>query len=569
MGFTTAGGGAWSKLSDSDLQRARQWEAELELEVARSCYVDKEEDSDEPLPPNIAHELEAQKRRGQLCEASAFQSPAKSNGMAKMSTPLVVRPTESQEVSAAVSAVMQDTEFLDEKIFFRNVTESDFGPTFGCSQAPSPIVPSKDSVPSKRMHFHKNARRHMLRREIVKQLDRRKELGEQLNDWPNKNDALKKTFVSEFIQKKLSIGKYKLRDFLPMPVVDRNVERSPPNIDFQHLIDFKFDVLDWILCNEDVTNYYANGLPVDHFLVLINEQFHVGFEEIQVAFYNAQGIDPNLVSQDWIRNAFELIVLKLASMDRMLSGAGYLTLANVLHSLHYRYHIEVDCCRRSVLRKCLEKDECPSNPMILFVKELREDSIVLCDGYYSIETRIDQGLEEQIERHRILPGTKVITFGAELVNLDQGYAPLEVPNFVKLKISGNSTRRCRWDARLGRYFGGRCLDVPLSKVLANGGQIPRMRLRVLRKYPLLFWSDNAVRNERMEERYQQATRLRRMELAEQLRVKVQAEMELEELENRTEEISSRNGNVSIACFGCAFLRYTINSIILCSFQQVI
>lgn len=58
---------------------------------------------------------------------------------------------------------------------------------------------------------------------------------------------------------------------------------------------------------------------------------------------------------------------------------------------------------------------------------------------------------------------------------------------VRLKIATNSTRRVRWDSRLGFY--NHCI-VPvirdLKNVLPNGGIIFQLSAAVARIYPLLY-----------------------------------------------------------------------------------
>lgn len=52
--------------------------------------------------------------------------------------------------------------------------------------------------------------------------------------------------------------------------------------------------------------------------------------------------------------------------------------------------------------------------------------MILTDGWYSIPAFIDATMMNNIASGKIREGTKLITFGAELLNLDQGCSPLEV-----------------------------------------------------------------------------------------------------------------------------------------------
>jgi len=52
--------------------------------------------------------------------------------------------------------------------------------------------------------------------------------------------------------------------------------------------------------------------------------------------------------------------------------------------------------------------------------------IELTDGWYSINACIDIGMVRNISTGKIREGTKLVTSGAELLNCDQGFYPLEV-----------------------------------------------------------------------------------------------------------------------------------------------
>lgn len=52
--------------------------------------------------------------------------------------------------------------------------------------------------------------------------------------------------------------------------------------------------------------------------------------------------------------------------------------------------------------------------------------IELTDGWYSINACIDIGMVRSISTGKIREGTKLVMSGAELLNCDQGFYPLEV-----------------------------------------------------------------------------------------------------------------------------------------------
>lgn len=136
--------------------------------------------------------------------------------------------------------------------------------------------------------------------------------------------------------------------------------------------------------------------------------------------------------------------------------------------LKYRYDREIDQFQRSAIRRILEKDDVASKRMILCVSSIVEViyinhrkysiyiigiyytyfnlqnnnvstevgksprigvpkwRIELTDGWYSIPICIDIGLVKSISTGKVKEGTKLVVSGAELLNCDQGFYPLEV-----------------------------------------------------------------------------------------------------------------------------------------------
>ena len=58
----------------------------------------------------------------------------------------------------------------------------------------------------------------------------------------------------------------------------------------------------------------------------------------------------------------------------------------------------------------------------------------LTDGWYGLTAVVDQELCQRIHRGTVAVGTKLISYGAELLNCEQGCSPLEVSHFFT-KIS--------------------------------------------------------------------------------------------------------------------------------------
>lgn len=78
-----------------------------------------------------------------------------------------------------------------------------------------------------------------------------------------------------------------------------------------------------------------------------------------------------------------------------------------------------------------EKDE--KDPRILL--RTPRWKIEVTDGWYSIPVSFDTAMMKNIIDGKIQEGTKIITYGAELNNCNQGCYPLEVRKKIKFFFS--------------------------------------------------------------------------------------------------------------------------------------
>lgn len=72
----------------------------------------------------------------------------------------------------------------------------------------------------------------------------------------------------------------------------------------------------------------------------------------------------------------------------------------------------------------------------------------------------------------------------------EAFTSLQIPENVRLKIHANSTRRVKWDTRLGFYKVPSNFHIYLDTVLPNGGNIGKIIVCVVRLYPLLYMEKN-------------------------------------------------------------------------------
>ena len=104
--------------------------------------------------------------------------------------------------------------------------------------------------------------------------------------------------------------------------------------------------------------------------VVINPESLVTFQEVRLAFLLMVGVDPSLVSEAWIANAYHMIILKLVHLENSFVAFEkfeILSPLNVIHQLKYRYDKEIDGAKRPILRKIVEMDDVACKRMVLKV----------------------------------------------------------------------------------------------------------------------------------------------------------------------------------------------------------
>uniref|UniRef100_A0A8D8IF11 Breast cancer type 2 susceptibility protein n=1 Tax=Culex pipiens TaxID=7175 RepID=A0A8D8IF11_CULPI len=366
----------------------------------------------------------------------------------------------------------------------------------------------------------------------------------------------------EFVRrKKQQGGRISLRAFVGGERVvggagdggSRGVAERLRLLSVDNVAEFKFEVEAFYgkqLAQENTTGIPL-GDPDAPIHLIPDDNSLVGLPEFTSAFLAAPGIDPTLVPSGWIGNAWKWILLKLASMERRLPKlfCDVTSPVNVLDQLLFRYHVEIDCAKRSVIRKMLEKDDVPGKRMVLFVSRVFrgqnpfEAEVELCDGWYPIRTVLDYPLTEAVLAGRIVVGTKLMVQGAELLNLNEGCAPLDVPIDVRLRIHANSTRRAHWLAKLGLYQVPTSFLVSCNHIVDRGGLVVRLQLVVVRVYPLMYvdksQGSSVLRSGRVERRRNVASDANRFDNFQKLCSQVQKELESERAAVR------RNGRMTV------------------------
>ncbi|CAK9796960.1 Breast cancer type 2 susceptibility protein homolog [Anthophora quadrimaculata] len=345
----------------------------------------------------------------------------------------------------------------------------------------------------------------------------------------------KPTISKLYFHKKSSVNRISWKEISkgnkPVPctyeeLIDRKLSPQILDITADNAITYKFRCTDFY--GQDIVQNNIDGIKLeDGACLILDENGYAGIIEIKRSFLASPGVVPSLLPDKWVENHYKWIVWKLASMNRIKLGSlilpRVLTPARVMMELKYRYDREIDRSQRSALKKILEKDDVPSKRMVLCVASVTEydDSafvnkspnqlktaskrLILTDGWYSVQASIDQAMMKNIMSGKIKEGTKLLTCGSELLNSDQGYPPLEVPENVSLKIHTNSTRRARWDLKLGYIVPSGPICIKLRTICSNGGLIGKIKVTIARVYPMLYHEktstgESIFRNVRCEEK---------------------------------------------------------------------
>ncbi len=320
----------------------------------------------------------------------------------------------------------------------------------------------------------------------------------------------------------------------------------------------------------------------DGAMLKLSPDGRAGVLEFWEAFQGLPCVDKKLISYEWFVNHYRQLVWKLASMEVCYPhqfGGRCLTPDWLMLQLKYRYDREIDRAERSALHKICENDDVPSRRMVLCVsqiyeeklmgapsstsegvtakgstdmetgnetvvqsettKELKSDAternppcIELTDGWYSLPCALDPPLKQMVRRGKITVGTKLLTYGAELVGQSNPAHPLEMSPGCYLKISANSTRRARWFAKLGYQPMPRSFPVPLLSVFPDGGLVGCTDVVITRVYPMAYLEKregkkSVLRSERMEQKIAALHEAERQRKIDSICSKVQKEFEEE------------------------------------------
>ncbi|KFZ51348.1 Breast cancer type 2 susceptibility protein, partial [Antrostomus carolinensis] len=301
----------------------------------------------------------------------------------------------------------------------------------------------------------------------------------------------------------------------------------------------------------------GNGMQLaDGGWLIPTDEGKAGKKEFYRALCDTPGVDPKLLTEAWVYNHYRWIVWKLAAMEVSFPhefANRCLTPETVLLQLKYRYDLEVDKSKRSAIKKITERDDAAGKTLVLCISKIISLNTIVSpsssdknveskkaaaiievtDGWYGIRALLDPPLKAFLDRRRLTVGQKIIVHGAELVGSQNGCTPLEAPDSLMLKISANSTRCARWNAKLGFHRDPRPFPLPLSSLYSEGGAVGCIDIVIQRTYPLQWMEKTSAgsyvfRNRRAEEREAAKHAEDQQKKLEALFAKIQAEYEMHE-----------------------------------------
>merc|ERR1719167_1078557 len=109
--------------------------------------------------------------------------------------------------------------------------------------------------------------------------------------------------------------------------------------------------------------------------------------------------------------------------------------------------------------------------------------------------------------------------------------------YPMLKLPANSTRRAKWDTKLGFYQQSPTMAMPFSSLLNNGGLVSEIQIEIVRQYPLVYKKLDASKNsrgsdfrpvfvnEKVFEKQQRRKKIDKNKIAEEIYMEVQKEFE--------------------------------------------
>ena len=285
-------------------------------------------------------------------------------------------------------------------------------------------------------------------------------------------------------KERIALGRFKLDK-------EQNYQKpSPPPVGKSSFgkTSLCFNLLEYYQLGKLLAGEIRTG---DGCILICNENGHFNYESIRLSLLSSN-IDSTLhskISLAWISNHCSLITQKLVGYSTKLNASeGLLNPENLLSQLRYRADLEFIEGKRSILYRIAEGDVVSSIPMVLFISAQN----TLSDGWYQIKFKIDSNSSELMKRVKV--GSKLLVCNLEQPKGTKSEAGHPLENHTEYILNPNSVKLARWDLKLGQWNEERLGPVPsfgIDAVELNCGPVFRMKLQVLRTYPLTHLIDDS------------------------------------------------------------------------------
>jgi hypothetical protein len=187
------------------------------------------------------------------------------------------------------------------------------------------------------------------------------------------------------------------------------------------------------------------------------------------------------VEKAWISAQLRFILWKYVSYSQLFPGFDcLLSELHITQELTRRYAKETLEGHRGTISRLLDRDALPGSRMVLLIGlityETEQFRVELSDGWQSVYAfiRESDSIGQLFQQRKLKSGSKV-----EICNgILEGTA---------IKLSLNSLRLARWDARLGLSPYQVPFRVSIQSILPDSGTISSIEGYIIKRYPVKFY----------------------------------------------------------------------------------
>ena len=187
------------------------------------------------------------------------------------------------------------------------------------------------------------------------------------------------------------------------------------------------------------------------------------------------------VEKAWLSAQLRLILWKYVSYSQLFPGFdSLLSEQHITQELTRRYAKETLEGHRGTISRLLDRDALPGSRMVLLIGLITYETellrVELSDGWQSVYAFISESdsIGQLLLQRKLKSGSKV-----ELCN--------SILEGTTIKMSLNSLRLARWDARLGLSPYQVPFRVSIQSILQDSGTISSIEGYIIKRYPVKFY----------------------------------------------------------------------------------